>query len=403
MALQWTSHNYGKGEIMKNAITRFATLLIAAVALTNTNAAAQSTSVFTGGLRAPSKIILTQRGNLLVAEMGTGANDGRISLVDATGATRTLVDGLPSGRSPEGAGSGPSGLALRGRTLYVVIGAGDGVVAGPAPGTEAPNFTPSSPLISSVLALRFDGQVEDSGGDFTISPADYTAFLNGARIRLKNSDGERLVADVVINLKNFTFEPRPDFPGNVRASNPYGVAIIKDRLFVVDASQNVLHAVDLVGGDSRTIARFTPKRNTLPFGPPFVDAVPDSVRVFGKQLLVTYLTGFPFPSGQAEVRRINLTNNSQTTVITGLTAAIDVLAVKGQAGEDQFYTLEFSTNMLSMPAAPGRLQFFSSADASPTIIAGGLISPSSMAIDEQAKTIYVSEIFTGRIIKVQIP
>jgi len=388
---------------MKKVITRYAMLAIAALALTNINAMAQSTSVFTAGLRAPSKIILTPRGNLLVAEMGTGATDGRISIVDAAGVRRTLVDGLPSGPSPEGAGSGPSGLALRGRTLYVVIGAGDGVAAGPAPGSEAPNPNPSSPLLSSVLALRFDGQVEDSGGDFSVSSADYASFLNGARIKVNNSDGQKLVMDLVVNFRNFTFEPRPDFPGNVRASNPYGVAIIKDKLYVVDASQNALYEADLVGGDSEVIARFAPRQNPLPFGPPFIDAVPDSVRAFGKQLLVTFLTGFPFPAGQAEVRRINLANNSQTTIIPGLTAAIDVLAVKGAMGEDQFFTLEFSTNMLSTPPAPGRLQFFSSTGAAPVVVSAGLISPSSMAIAEQAKTIYVSEIFTGRIIKVQVP
>jgi hypothetical protein len=387
---------------MKTVIARYATLLIAALALININAAAQSTSVLTGGLRAPSKIIITPRGNLLIAETGTGVNDGRISIVDAAGNRRTLVDGLPSGMSAEGGGAGPAGLALRGRTLYVVISAGDAVLAGPIPGTEVANLNPS-PLNSSVLALRFDGQVEDSGGDFLTTAADYEALANGAKIRATNAAGQRLTIDIVVNMRDFVYEPRPDFPQNVRVSNPFGIAIVRDKLYVNDASLNLLREIDLVSGDSRVIAFFAPKRNPLPFGPPFVDAVPDSVRAFGKHLLVTYLTGFPFAPGNAEVRRVNTSNNSQTTVIGGLTAAIDVLPVKGAAGEDQYFTLEFSTNMLADPPVPGRLQFFSSADAAPTVVAANLISPSSMAIDEKTRTIYVTEIFTGRLIKVQAP
>jgi DNA-binding beta-propeller fold protein YncE len=58
-------------------------------------AKAQSTT-FTGGLKAPTKVILSPGGNLIVAETGTAMMDGRISLIELTGARRTLIDGLPS-------------------------------------------------------------------------------------------------------------------------------------------------------------------------------------------------------------------------------------------------------------------------------------------------------------------
>jgi hypothetical protein len=205
----------------------------------------------------------------------------------------------------------------------------------------------------------------------------------------------------VIDFRNFEFEPRPDFLGNVRNSNPFAIAVKGNKLYVVNAGLNLVRDVDIATSDSRVVARFAPKPNPLPFGPPVVDAVPDNIRVFGNQLLVTLLTGFPFAPGIAEVRKINLANNSQTTFIGGLTSAIDVLAVSGPQGEDQFYTLEFSTDLLA--DAPGRLQFFSSANATPVVIAGNLISPTSMARDEQTGSLFVTEIFTGRVIKIVVP
>src|ERR1051325_4785889 len=66
----------------------------AACALAASGARAQSASVFAGGLKAPSKIVLTPRGNLIVAEGGDGPNKGRLSLIDRkTRARRTLPDG----------------------------------------------------------------------------------------------------------------------------------------------------------------------------------------------------------------------------------------------------------------------------------------------------------------------
>ena len=187
--------------------------------------------------------------------------------------------------------------------------------------------------------------------------------------------------------------------GEPAPSGPSAVALRGRTLYVADASQNLVYRVDLDEGDFEVLARFAPKPNPLPFGPPVMEAVPNNVRVFGKQLLVTYLTGFPFAAGAAEVRKLNLANDSQTPFIGGLTSAIDVLPVKGPQGQDQFYTLEFSTDMLAN--APGRLQFFSSPGAAPVVVAGGLISPISLARDEQTNTLYVSSIFTGTVVKVQ--
>ncbi|HKP87889.1 MAG TPA: hypothetical protein VJZ26_17435, partial [Blastocatellia bacterium] len=89
---------------MKSFITRLATLAALALLFSGASALAQTAtvSVVTGGLKAPTRIIVTAKGSLLVAETGTGNNDGRISLIDQTGNRRTLVDGLPSGITFDG-------------------------------------------------------------------------------------------------------------------------------------------------------------------------------------------------------------------------------------------------------------------------------------------------------------
>src|SRR5690349_14405191 len=115
-------------------------LLVVTVALTSVALRAETISTLTAGLLAPTKIAYSTKGNLLVTEAGFGPNSGRVSIVDpATGQRRTLLDGLPSGfASPNHDPSGPSALLMRGRTLYLLIGSGDGAINGPG-GTQLPN------------------------------------------------------------------------------------------------------------------------------------------------------------------------------------------------------------------------------------------------------------------------
>ena len=360
---------------------------------------AQSTTVFTAGLKSPTRIVITPRGNLLVAESGQGPNTGRLSLVDRrTGQRRTILDGLPSGPTPEGGTSGPSGLALRGSTLFMTIGAGDGVLAGPAPGSERANPNPSSPIISSVLAIHASANVENATEGFALSTADHASMKNNPVI-LSNGQGDTLRVELIVDFPNYTSEPRPDFSENVRASNPFGVAVSGNLLYVVDASQNKLYTVGIDSGSTATLATFAPLDNPMfPFGPPKVDAVPDSVRLYGDQLLVTYLTGFPFATGVSQVRRVDQVTGAQSELIKNLTTAIDVLPVRHSGDKEQFYVLEISSNLRE--GKPGRLLLFESPTATPVVIAFPLIGATGMARDRRTGDIFIAEIFTGRIMRV---
>jgi hypothetical protein len=376
------------------------TLMLAGM---NVKAQTATTSVFATGLRAPSKIIVSPKGNLLVAESGNGPNTGRISILDLSGNRRTLLDGLPSGFAPpNNDSSGPSGLEMRGRTLFVVIGAGDGTLNGPAPGAEIPNPSPSSPFLSSVLSVRLSPQAEETTQGFTMTSADQTALQTRGFAKFTDALGNELTVEVLTNFPNFTFEARPNFAGNVRPSNPFGIVRRGNTLYVVDASQNVIRELDIDSGEHRILFQFPPRPNPLfPFGPPFIDTVPDSIRLVGKSLLVTVLTGFPFPAGTAEVRKIRLVNGASEPFIGGLSSAIDVLPAKNSSGQDLFFTLEFSTAQLMN--APGRLTQFDQSGGNPVVLLTNLMTPTSLAQDPVSGNLFVTEIFTGRIIRVQVP
>ncbi len=394
-----------------------------ACAFTAAGARAQSVSVFTGGLKGPTKVVITNKGNLLVTESGDGPNRGRLSVIDRqTRARRTILDGLPAGPSVEGGISGPSGLAVQGRTVYVAIGAGDGVQAGPAPGSEKANPNPSSPLLSSLLAVRVPANVEEATEGFALTPADHAALKGGARLTLSNGAGDRLTVELVADFPDYTPNPRPDFADNVRASNPFGVAADGNLLYVVDASQNLVRVVGAESGSYRTLASFRPYENPLPFGPPLIDAVPNSVRVFGDRLLVTTLTGFPFPAGVAQVLQVDLLGDEYSPLIRGLTAGIDVLPVrippadagpplasKKAAGDEQnvpsveqahFFVLSISDNLSQ--SQPGRLLLYDSASAAPVTLAAPLVGPTCVARDPKSGDLFITSIFTGLVYRVGV-
>lgn len=383
---------------------RFALLAAAALVCTLAGVSVRaqcSASPFASGLRAPIKIIFSTHGNLLVAEAGTGPNTGRISILDpATGDRRTLIDGLPSGLAPPGAEPiGPTGLFMRGRTLYVNIGEGDATLRGPAQGTNVPNPNPSSPILSSVLAIHFSAHVEETIGGLTLMTADHFALKNGFQVDLDDGADDKLTVSLVTDFPDYVPAPRPNVPNAVRPSNPFGLVAVEEQLYVVDAGMNIVRRVDLETGDTSTLMTFANLPNTRGFGPPTVEAVPDSIRLFDEGLLVTLLSGAPFPLGQAQVRTVDWAG-ADAPFITGLTTAIDVLAVKSQGRASHFLTLEHSVDLVAR--LPGRIQLFVSPETTPIVIADCLQRPTSMAFSKKTGDLFVTEIFTGQVVKIDV-
>jgi hypothetical protein len=349
---------------------------------------------FVTGMSSPSKTLLTPEGNLLVAEAGTGPNTGRLSLVTlADGSRKTLVEGLPSAlAAPNNQPSGPSGLTRQNRTVYLTISTGDAVVPGSVANTTIPNPRLSSPLFTSVLAIDFTQPPETITAPVSLTPADHAALKSGTRIARNN-----LTIELVADFPDYVAEPRPDAPDNVRAANPYGLVVLGERLFVVDASLNSIRTIDLATRAIGTLMNFAPLPNTRGMGPPVVEAVPDSIRIHGNQLLVTLLTGFPFPIGGAQARLVDPATGASTPFITGLTSAIDVLPLPGGS----FLALEHSADMLAGAAAgpTGRLKWFATPTADPIVVSSTLNAPTRLELDDRTGSVFVTELFAGRILK----
>jgi hypothetical protein len=345
------------------------------------------------GLRRPIGITQSNQGNLIVSETGTPVpNTGRISIVDVSGNRRTLLDGLPSGISDVGDPSGPDGLFLRGRTLYVAIGVGDVGRAGPIAGTTIVNPNPiSSPIFSSILAIHFSADVEKTTGGFTLTLADQQTLASGDHVTLSNGGGDSIMLQLIADFPNYTANPLPFFAANIRLSNPFGVVVVGDQLYVTDGGQNSVRQVDIPTGSFSTLVSFPTIPNPLPVGPPVVEAVPTGIRYFDGQLLVALFRGVPFPPGSSVVEQVDPGTGSHTPFISGRKTAIDVLPVL-QGDDVDYLVLQHAAATGPFFPPPGSVLRFETPGASPTVVADCLTRPTSMTLDKKTGTLYVTEL-----------
>ena len=353
------------------------------------------------GLQSPQSVVQSDQGNLLVAESGgLPDNTGRISIVGLTGTRRTLVEGLPSGIDDVGGPSGPAGLALRGRTLFALIGVGNAVLNGPLPGTFIANPDPSSPLLSSVLAIHFSAHVEKTTEGFTLPPEAHQTLADGEKVTLSNGSGDRITIELVANFPDYTLEPLGSVPGSVRASNPFALAVAGDQLYVTDGAQNQLRRIDIPTGEISTVAAFSSVPNLLPVGPPSIEAVPTGVAYTGGRLLVTLFSGVPFAPGVSSVEQVDPAGGGDVPLITGLTTAIGILPLK-EGGDTDLLVLQTSSGPGTFFSGPGVLFRFDAAGTSPSLIADCLELPTSMVLDKTTGTLYVTQL-TGGIVSIVV-
>jgi hypothetical protein len=349
------------------------------------------------GLQSPTKLILTPRGNFLVSETSRDTNSGRLSFVSRTGVRRSLIEGLPSGIDVTlTGGGGPSAMALRDRTLYLNIGPGDSERAGAVAGTSALNPQgASSPIFSSVLEIRFSADVDAISSTFRVTPEHQQALNDGAEVELEDAGA---TARISLLTRFPMAEPHPQ--AVYKFSNPWGMALSEDgrNLYVVDASQNCLLRIDTTTGRWRRLARFSPFPNPTPVGPRVVDAVPTSVRIYGDSVLVSFLSGFPFASGNGRVLFVNPETGAVDPFIFSLTSATDILWRPRPGDRPQFFVLEFSANQSANPAPPGRLLRF---DTPVAQFAGTFITPVSMVFDEATSDLFILEL-RGQIQRLRI-
>jgi hypothetical protein len=358
-------------------------------------AAAQPTVVATG-LESPLKVIFTQGGNLLVAEAGRLPNTGRVSILTRGGSRRTLLEALPSGLDVENNPIGPTGMALRGQRLYVLIGIGDALRRGAAPGTEVANPEgPSSGLLSSLWSFEFSQPVDTVTGPLRVGLADQIRLLDGEESTINDEVGNTALVRLIADFRDFVPEPGR----GVRGSDPYGLALDPadpDLAYVADAGMNAVLSVHLGTGRYRTLAKFAPLPHGLRIGPPVAEAVPTQVLLSGRFLLVPLFSGFPFPPAETRVVSVDTASGEQNLFLSGLSTPIDI-ARRDAGGRTQYFVLEHSASLLE--GGPGRLRQYNTGLGE--VIEEGLARPTSMALDPASGEIFVTELGPGRLVKVQ--
>jgi hypothetical protein len=398
-------------------------LCASTVVLAGTKVLAQCPPLISG-LQVPLSITQSEKGNLFVSESGTLApNTGRLSIVDLNGNRRTLLAGLPSGINDVNEISGPAGLFLDDHTLYVAIGIGDNIKAGPVPGTAVPNPNPpTSPIFSSVLAIQFSNYVEKNTTGFILTSADHQALANGERVSLSNGGADRITVKLIANFPDFLAEPSVAVPNNVRGSNPFDLTLLENHnrhdgdrwadddehgdnhgelLYVTDGGRNLVWQVDINSGAFSMLAVFPQVANPFfpTIGAPFTDAVPTGIARSDGQLLVTLFRGVPFAPGTSVVEQVSPLTGSHTPFITGRKTAIDVLPIREHNDTDYLVLQHASAGPFF--GSPGLVLLFETPAGPPTVIANCLTRPTSMALDEKTGTLYVTEL-AGRIVAVPV-
>ncbi|HEV8145717.1 MAG TPA: ScyD/ScyE family protein [Bryobacteraceae bacterium] len=359
---------------------------------------AQAPQTIITGLQAPQRLLLTPRGNFLVTETSMSINAARVSFVSRGGTRRSLFEGLPSGVDVTLAGGGgPTAMALKDRTLYLAIGAGDSERRGTAPTSVYNPAGESSPIFSSVLKIQFGSDVDVLAGTFKFTPQIQQQLADGDDVDLSDGAGGTARVSVLCDFPDGV----PDANTLYRFSNPYSLVLTPDggTLYMTDASQDTLVKIDTATGRWRRLLRFPKGQNPTPIGPPVIDAVPTQVRLFGDGLLVTQLTGFPFLKDAARIFTVDIEKRTIAPFFYFLTSAIDVL-VRPRAGtRPQFFTLEFSLAQTATPPGPGRLLRWDTAE--PVVMSAALPAPVSMVLDEQTNSVIVLTL-TGSILEFKL-
>jgi hypothetical protein len=266
---------------------------------------APAVKVVAQGLFSPRHLAFGTRGDLFVAEAGSGGTDlcfnagegpacmgasGAVTKVDRWGRQSRIVSGLASMANTPGNDNaiGPHGITVLGDDGVIITNGGPTQPKDPAGNTifreTLAQGHPYADLFGRVLAIGKRGRIAK-----------------------------------LADIWDFERDNNPDATlGNPQIdSNPVDVAVDGFRLVVADAGGN---AVDVVKPYNRVSALSI--FANLPAGP---QAVPTSV-VIGPdhQYYVSLLTGFPFIPGAATVYKVDPRTGAQTVFASGFTNLMDL-------------------------------------------------------------------------------
>ena len=213
---------------------------------------AQTFSTYGNNLSNPFGLEFDANGNLWVAEVGTGNDDGKISVIEPNGTTHEVITGLPSlaTSSPLGIAGAWRTYAMSNNRLVVVSGEGTHQYAS------------------------------------TLLTYDLTGFIFGDPPKaLEDFESATNIGDYVIGTLGFA------------SSNPFSVATNSSgNLFITDMAANVLLELDMATSTLDTLVSFPPYSFFTFTGPVNYDAAPAKVISDGADgFYVSLFTGTPYP------------------------------------------------------------------------------------------------------------
>jgi hypothetical protein len=159
--------------------------------------------------------------------------------------------------------------------------------------------------------------------------------------------------------------------------------------------------VNVNTGRSQLLVRFPPIQRQTASGATVSDNVPTGACWHGDELLVSFLTGDPFPQGEASIKSIDVKTGAISPFINGLTAGIDVICSQPPDGRARFFTLEWTRDFTQPSVPSGRLMMFDTPVGRP--LASQLALPTGMAQDPVSGDIFVAQYYTGQIVRVAAP
>ncbi len=218
-----------------------------------------TTTTVATGLTVPMGIEVDGWGNIWVAEAGTAHDDGKVVVIKPNGVKYDAIVGLSSiSNEASGETEGPAHLLFDHGTLYILSG-------NYLYKANVSGFKPGDPAIKAS----------------TLSYEDIGAFV------------------IKYPFKN---DPKDTHPYNL-VKGPDG------DIYISDAGANaIIHRKS--AGNYSVVAELPGVVNPLaPMGPPQIQCVPTGIIFDGRNFLVTTLTGFPFPAGQALIYKVSLSGN----------------------------------------------------------------------------------------------
>lgn len=228
-----------------------------------------------GQLLTPFAVTKGAKDYLWFTEVGTGKNDGRVSVITPDGKIYPVIVNFTSDISAEeGLPDGLTHLTYKDGYLYIIQGIGGLLYK-----VNVANYKPGDAIIQAN----------------TLSTENIGQFV---------VDHDFIIDTGASHLYNLTWGPDGD-------------------LFFADAAANAIIRRK-ANGALTVFSEFPQLKNSAPFGPPMVDFVPTGIVYDGTKFLVSSLSGFPFGVGNAAIYQIDMAGKPMPYK-TGFTTLTDLV------------------------------------------------------------------------------